>query len=104
MRRTWLWLLKNTLNRVTTRAARSGHGPFSLVRHVGRKSGKTYEKRVDYQRGDPRNPFSPEDFVRKFHACADPLIGAKRADRLVEEIDRLERHDDLSKLSSLLAA
>ncbi|MFI5623770.1 nitroreductase family deazaflavin-dependent oxidoreductase [Nocardioides sp. NPDC051685] len=43
MRRKWLWLLKNTLNRVTTRAARSGRGPFSLVRHVGRKSGKTYE-------------------------------------------------------------
>ncbi|MEU0312964.1 nitroreductase family deazaflavin-dependent oxidoreductase [Nocardioides sp. NPDC006273] len=43
MRRKWLWLMKNTLNRVTTRVARSGHGPFSLVRHVGRKSGKTYE-------------------------------------------------------------
>jgi deazaflavin-dependent oxidoreductase (nitroreductase family) len=43
MRRKWLWLMKNTLNRVTTRVARSGHGPFSLVRHVGRKTGKTYE-------------------------------------------------------------
>ncbi|MFE7223513.1 nitroreductase family deazaflavin-dependent oxidoreductase [Nocardioides sp. NPDC057577] len=43
MRRRWLWLLKNSLNRVTSRVARSGHGPFSLVRHVGRKSGKTYE-------------------------------------------------------------
>lgn len=43
MRRKWLWLIKNTLNKVTTRVARSGHGPFSLVRHVGRKSGKTYE-------------------------------------------------------------
>lgn len=43
MRRRWLWLIKNTLNRVTSRVARSGHGPFSLVRHVGRKSGRTYE-------------------------------------------------------------
>lgn len=43
MRRKWLWLIKNTLNKVTMRVARSGHGPFSLVRHVGRKSGKTYE-------------------------------------------------------------
>ncbi len=38
-----LWLLKNTLNRVTSTVARSGHGPFSLVEHVGRKSGKTYQ-------------------------------------------------------------
>ncbi|NNC12355.1 nitroreductase family deazaflavin-dependent oxidoreductase [Planctomonas sp. JC2975] len=36
-------MLKNTLNRATLRAARSGRGPFSLVRHVGRKSGKTFE-------------------------------------------------------------
>jgi deazaflavin-dependent oxidoreductase (nitroreductase family) len=38
-----LWLLKNTLNRVTSAVARSGHGPFSLVEHVGRKSGKIYQ-------------------------------------------------------------
>lgn len=43
MRRRFLWLLKNTLNRLTTRVAKSGRGPFSLVRHVGRKSGTVYE-------------------------------------------------------------
>lgn len=43
LKRGFLWLLKNTLNRATSRAARSGHGPFSLVRHVGRKTGQTYE-------------------------------------------------------------
>jgi deazaflavin-dependent oxidoreductase (nitroreductase family) len=42
-KRLFLWLLKNTLNRLTTRLARFGRGPFALVRHVGRKSGKTYE-------------------------------------------------------------
>ena len=36
-------MLKNTLNRATSRAARSGRGPFSLVRHTGRKTGRTYE-------------------------------------------------------------
>jgi deazaflavin-dependent oxidoreductase (nitroreductase family) len=41
-----LWLLNNTLNRVTSQIARSGHGPFSLIRHVGRKSGRTYETPV----------------------------------------------------------
>ena len=42
----FLWLLNNTLNRATSRIARSGHGPFSLIRHVGRKSGRTYETPV----------------------------------------------------------
>jgi deazaflavin-dependent oxidoreductase (nitroreductase family) len=42
-KRLFLWLLNNTLNRLTTRLARSGRGPFALVRHIGRKSGKTFE-------------------------------------------------------------
>jgi deazaflavin-dependent oxidoreductase (nitroreductase family) len=42
----FFWLLNQTLNRVTTRIARAGHGPFSLIRHVGRKSGRTYETPV----------------------------------------------------------
>ena len=43
MRTRLLWLLNNTLNRLTARLARSGHGPFSLIRHVGRVTGRTYE-------------------------------------------------------------
>jgi deazaflavin-dependent oxidoreductase (nitroreductase family) len=46
IRKRFLWVLKNTLNRVTTPLARNGHGPFSLIRHVGRKSGKSYETPV----------------------------------------------------------
>jgi deazaflavin-dependent oxidoreductase (nitroreductase family) len=43
LKRVFLWILKNTLNRAALRAAHSGRGPFSLVRHVGRKTGKSYE-------------------------------------------------------------
>jgi len=35
--------LKHTLNPLTRRLARTSFGPFSLVRHVGRRSGKHYE-------------------------------------------------------------
>ena len=43
VKHSFLWLVKNTLNRATIRIARSGRGPFTLVRHVGRKTGKVYE-------------------------------------------------------------
>jgi len=43
LKRAYLWVLKNTLNRLTLRAARGRGGPFALVRHVGRKSGKVFE-------------------------------------------------------------
>jgi hypothetical protein len=42
-KRAFLWVLKNTINRMAMRAARSGHGPFSVMRHVGRRSGTVYE-------------------------------------------------------------
>jgi deazaflavin-dependent oxidoreductase (nitroreductase family) len=46
IRRRYLWTLKHTLNRLTVRIARSSRGPFSLVRHVGRRSGRSYETPV----------------------------------------------------------
>jgi hypothetical protein len=42
-RKAFFWLLQHTINPVAMAAARSGRGPFSLVRHVGRKSGRVYE-------------------------------------------------------------
>ncbi len=35
--------VKNFINPITRNFAHSSHGPFALLRHVGRKSGKKYE-------------------------------------------------------------
>ena len=43
MKRWWLGVIQRRLNPTTLAMARAGRGPFSLVRHVGRKSGKTFE-------------------------------------------------------------
>ncbi len=43
LRQGFLTLLKYTLNPITRRLAYSAFGHFSLVRHVGRRSGKQYE-------------------------------------------------------------
>lgn len=42
LRHGFLWMLNNTLNRLTARLARAGVGPFSLVETVGRTSGRTF--------------------------------------------------------------
>lgn len=42
-------VLKHTLNRLTLRIARGSHGPFSIVKHVGRKSGRAYETPIIVQ-------------------------------------------------------
>jgi deazaflavin-dependent oxidoreductase (nitroreductase family) len=56
MQRRFFWILNRTLNRVTSRVARSRRGPFSLIRHVGRRSGRVYETPVILAR-------VPEGFV-----------------------------------------
>ncbi len=43
LRSGWLSVIKHTINPVAIRAARRGSGPFSLVEHVGRRSGTHYE-------------------------------------------------------------
>lgn len=39
----FLTMLKYTVNPVTRRFAEHSFGPFSIIRHVGRRSGKRYE-------------------------------------------------------------
>ncbi len=48
----WRLLLKHTLNPLTRRLARTSFGPFSLIQHVGRKSGKPYETPIIVARID----------------------------------------------------
>ena len=43
LRRVWFRFIGRTLNRVTLRLARAGRGPFTIVRHRGRTSGREYE-------------------------------------------------------------
>lgn len=52
LRTAWLSVLKYTLNPLTRRLARSPFGPFSIVQHVGRRSGKLYETPIIVSRVD----------------------------------------------------
>ena len=49
----FFWVLNRTLNRLTVRAARSRRGPFSLVRHVGRRSGRERAVILGYYEDGP---------------------------------------------------
>ncbi len=49
LRSGWLFTIKHSLNRLTGRTARRGSEHFSLVRTVGRKSGKTVETPIIVQ-------------------------------------------------------
>jgi len=65
-------------------------------------SGQTYTKRVDYQKGDPRNPFSRAELVTKFHTCVSPHVNERAANHLIEAIDHLEANGGLATLTRAL--
>jgi deazaflavin-dependent oxidoreductase (nitroreductase family) len=44
--------LKHTVNRLTRRLAGRSFGPFAIIRHVGRRSGKPYETPIIVQPAD----------------------------------------------------
>ena len=52
LKRLYFKVLGRTLNPLALKAARWGHGPFSLLRHVGRNSGRTYETPLILARAD----------------------------------------------------
>ncbi len=54
-KKAYLAVLNRTLNPLALRLAKDGRGPFSLVRHVGRKSGRTFETPVILA-DDPASP------------------------------------------------
>jgi 2-methylcitrate dehydratase PrpD len=62
------------------------------------KDGRTFVHRVDYHRGDPRNPFVETEYLEKFQANVDGQLKKSAADRLVELITGLEKLSSISDI------
>ncbi len=62
-------------------------------------SGKSYTKRVDVPKGDPRDPMTEEEIGVKFHALGDSVIGKQKCDTLAQAILSME---NLASVRTLL--
>jgi 2-methylcitrate dehydratase len=63
--------------------------------------GKRLEKRVQYSKGHPKNPFSNDELTEKFMDSVVPLLGSDRAKRIAETVWNIERTADASTLVKL---
>jgi 2-methylcitrate dehydratase PrpD len=66
------------------------------------RDGRTFVKRVDYQKGDPRNPFSIEDFRNKFVECTSAVLAADSQQKVIDEVLSLDRAGDVGRLVQTL--
>jgi 2-methylcitrate dehydratase PrpD len=69
---------------------------------VTTKDGRRLEKRVDHQKGDPRNPFSEDDFINKFRECTNDILAPDSQQVVIDNIMDLDKCDDLDTLVSAL--
>ena len=68
------------------------------------RGGKSYTKRVDVPKGDPRDPMTPEEIGVKFTALGKDVIGEAKCEQAGEWIMSLEQHDSVSGLFDLTTA
>jgi 2-methylcitrate dehydratase PrpD len=67
------------------------------------RDGTKLASQVDYPKGSIQNPMSEQEMQAKFDSLAVPVIGAKRAAALAEQVMDLEKVADVSKLMKLTA-
>ncbi|WP_167670965.1 MmgE/PrpD family protein [Allopusillimonas ginsengisoli] len=78
--------------------------PMSMpsILTMNMKDGRVLTKRVDYQKGDPRNPFTLEELEGKFRFCVEDFMTTTQADEVIDAISDLDQADNLARLSRAL--
>ena len=66
------------------------------------KSGETYSARLDYPKGDPREPMSEEDLDNKFRGLCTGLLTEARQAEIKQAIWNLETFENIGEFMGLL--
>lgn len=68
------------------------------------KDSRKFELRMDYPKGDPREPMTEEDLDVKFQSLAGQCMSEERMAKLKSAVFTLDRADNLKKFVALLEA
>ena len=74
--------------------------PATLIATL--KDGRTFESHVDYPKGDPEDPASLEEIIDKFNMLTEKYFNKQRRNKIVEEIKKIEKMENVAKLGDLL--
>jgi 2-methylcitrate dehydratase PrpD len=67
------------------------------------KAGEAFETRVEYPKGDPENPLTWDELIRKFKDLTAPTFEESVKREIVDLVKNLEAEKNLERLTSLLA-
>jgi len=84
----------------------TGTSVGALIMEVKTRSNETIVRRVDFPKGNPKNPASMEDCIRKFRKCSSYSarpFPERQVEKIVEFVSDLEKLEDITLLAGLLA-
>lgn len=68
------------------------------------KGGEAYKGRVDFPKGDQRNPMTEQDLIEKFRHLTSQNLGEEQRKKVISFILNLENEDHISKLFSYISS
>lgn len=100
--------LKALAQRVSTvedkSLVRPDGGPGFVRLEIETRDGKTHTRQVNYAKGDPKNPMTPQAFEKKVYECTDAAgMPREQATQIMQRILSLEAEADISRLTSAMA-
>jgi len=75
-----------------------------VIVRIDTTDGRSFNKQLDYPKGDPRNPLTDQEVEEKFSALAEGVLSAGAQKRVKETVWNLERVASVSDLMSLMEA
>src|SRR3954466_11863191 len=100
--------IREQLKKVVVVADREIEKVFPALQRVVVKittnDGRSFEKQLDYPKGDPRNPLTDREIEEKFEALADPVMTKSAQRKLKDAIWNLEKCASASELMKLMKA
>jgi 2-methylcitrate dehydratase PrpD len=76
---------------------------WPAVAEITTTGGQTHAARIDFPKGDPKNPMTQEDLLAKFHTLATPALNEEQRKKTVEACLHLEQLENLASFFDGLA-
>ena len=73
-----------------------------VIVHIDTKDGRSFNKQLDFPKGDPRNPLTDLEVEEKFAALADGVLTTGAQKKVKDAVWNLERVDSVTELMALM--
>jgi 2-methylcitrate dehydratase len=75
-----------------------------VIVHIDTRDGRSFNKQMDFPKGDPRNPLTDSEIEEKFAALAEGVLTSAEQKKVKDAVWNLEHVDSVTELMALMEA